>query len=384
MKTTHTVEAWGIETTEFQQRVQKVRAEMRRQKLDALIVYSDTMRIANVAYLANTRGVFRSPGKLLVLPLEGEPMLFTRAGEIPLDQEQVWFETIRPFAELPASLKQLVAKGGVKTIGLERNVVPVELLIPLSLWQLIASAVEEKNVKPVDVVNLVKQVKSPREIELMKQTGVIVDAAVTVMHEALHQRKTEMEVVGLGAAEMMRRGATFSTDMHMGSGPYSATFHKKPGSRSVADGDLAYIDIAPRYYNYCIDICRTFAIGKVSPKVGDLLKVAVEACHAGQAAARPGTTAGELDQAIRKVIATAGYGETLAEHFGHGIGMDPSEPPTIAPGDTWPLVDGMTLSISAKVIAPGTAGVLMENNLIVRPGGGELLSAFDTKGLYVE
>jgi Xaa-Pro aminopeptidase len=377
------LEAWAVPTDELRERLDRVRQAMAQEQLDLLLVYASTWQIGNVAYLANTRGVYRSVGKLLLIPLEDEPILLARRGEVPLDQAQSGISDVRPIEELVTTLKAVRDKLNPARIGHERNFVPCEFSMPLSLWTQITSVLDSNKIVGTEIVNRLKRVKSAAEIEAMREAGKIVDAGQHAVRDAIRVGATEMEVVGAGAAAMTALGAFLATDMHMGSGPYSALFHKKPGPRRLEDGDLLYCDIAPRYFGYTADICRTWALGDVSADKLKMIDTAAEACYVAIESAKPGVAVKEIDARVRNVIEGAGYGRSLTEHLGHGIGLDCSEPPTLSPADEWELEENMVLSLSAKIIVPEVGGVLLENNVVVTPKGGEILHEFDPESLRV-
>ncbi|GHN12750.1 hypothetical protein NRIC0767_00620 [Lactobacillus delbrueckii subsp. allosunkii] len=94
-------------------------------------------------------------------------------------------------------------------------------------------------------------------------------------------------------------------------------------------------------------------------------------------AARPGMTAGELDQVARGVIAEASYGQYFTHRLGHGIGMQVHEPVNLEPGSKQKLEAGMCFSIEPGIICRVFAAsesrtaagwVKMASTLLPRPG----------------
>jgi Xaa-Pro dipeptidase len=62
--------------------------------------------------------------------------------------------------------------------------------------------------------------------------------------------------------------------------------------------------------------------------------------------------------------------------MGHAIGLFHPERPSIVPGETLPLAEGMVITLEPGVYVPGIGGLRLEQNYIVRDGPPEPLSKF--------
>jgi hypothetical protein len=88
-------------------RVHTARNAMRQRNLDALVVYAAPPALwaasrttGNVRYLTNWRSGNLSQA-LLLLPVEGDPVLFTSATSNPAGQQDIWVEDLRRIGEQP-------------------------------------------------------------------------------------------------------------------------------------------------------------------------------------------------------------------------------------------------------------------------------------------
>jgi Xaa-Pro aminopeptidase len=145
--------------------------------------------------------------------------------------------------------------------------------------------------------------------------------------------------------------------------------------RVIEDGDIVVVDIGgavPSGYNS--DSTRTYAVGEPDPAAAERVAVLVSAQQAAVDAARPGTTASEVDAAARSVLAAAGLGDSFLHRTGHGIGVSVHEEPYIAPGNDLVLREGMAFSIEPGIYFPGEWGARIEDIVVVTATGCERLN----------
>jgi Xaa-Pro aminopeptidase len=87
------------------------------------------------------------------------------------------------------------------------------------------------------------------------------------------------------------------------------------------------------------------------------------------AAWAPGTSCEAVDDATRKVIADAGYGERFVHRTGHGIGVEEHEDPYIVDGNATPLAPGHAYSVEPGIYLPGRFGLRLEDIVVTTPDG---------------
>lgn len=162
------------------------------------------------------------------------------------------------------------------------------------------------------------------------------------------------------------------------SGPSnSANPHASPSDRRLENGDMLVIDYGARYEGYNSDITRTFVIGEVSEKQREIYETVKAANAAGKKAAVAGRPVHEIDDAARKVIVNAGYGEFFTHRTGHGIGRETHEHPYIYDANKMILEVGMTFTVEPGIYVPGVGGVRIEDDVICTTEGGKSLVTLD-------
>ena len=91
-------------------------------------------------------------------------------------------------------------------------------------------------------------------------------------------------------------------------------------------------------------------------------------------AAKPGVRAHVVDDAARGVITGAGYGEYFMHRTGHGMGIEVHETPYVTASSQTILDEGMVFSIEPGIYLPGRFGIRLEDIVILRKDGPEILS----------
>jgi Xaa-Pro aminopeptidase len=152
--------------------------------------------------------------------------------------------------------------------------------------------------------------------------------------------------------------------------------------RVLWEGDLVNIDLGLVHDGYHADMARTYVVGRPSPDVHRLAAAVRAIQDAALDAIAPGVAAGAVYAAAaqaardRDVLAFfQGHGDEHGPYIGHGIGLELDEPPVLGPGSTAVLEDGMVLAIEPKLIVPGVGAVNLEDDVVVRAGGCELLES---------
>lgn len=152
-------------------------------------------------------------------------------------------------------------------------------------------------------------------------------------------------------------------------GANAAIPHHCTGETKIQNGKCLLIDFGGDYKNYWTDMTRTFHFGKPSQKFIDIYHIVLEACLAGEAAAKAGNKLEDVDIAARSVIQKAGYGEYFTHRTGHGIGIDYHEGPPAGLGEKTIISSGMAFSCEPGIYLPGEFGVRIEDEILIDDTG---------------
>ena len=208
------------------------------------------------------------------------------------------------------------------------------------------------------IVNLLRQIKTPYEQDLLRRSVAISGDAHKAGMKAAAPGKFEYEVEAAIEEVYMRNGAmSWGYPSIVGSGPNATILHYNKSSRKMEPGDLLLVDAAANYQGYTGDITRTYPVGgRFSRVQRDIYEIVLAAQDAGIAAARAGNSPADIqaacDQILRAGLVKLGLvTEATGQQFKiwathgvvHWIGMDVHDV-----GPRRPLEPGM-----AFVIEPG-------------------------------
>ena len=217
--------------------------------------------------------------------------------------------------------------------------------------------------------------KDEEELSCMTAAQRIAEGALEQILKEIRPGMTEKEIAARLNYLMVSAGAEkTSFDTIVASGPNGSMPHAVPGMRKVREGDFITMDFGCVYKGYCSDMTRTVALGRPSDEMRNVYDIVLQAQLAGIAAARAGVTGAAIDGAARKVIQDAGYGSCFGHSFGHSLGIDIHEAPNAAPGNDKPMPDGAVVSAEPGIYLPGKFGVRIEDVMILRPDGAQVIT----------
>lgn len=284
--------------------------------------------------------------------------------DLPL---HIWTDEDGPAAALAEGLKAVVPGGSVQLSLDETMRADAALLLLDHLSNAGRSFATE-------TVGALRMRKDDAEFGALKAAALVADNAMKAGFAALQPGLTERQV-----AEAIRGGFaaqnTPSAFCLVASGPHGAFPHHSTGDRVIEVGDAIVIDIGGTTGGFPSDMTRMAIVGHAPEGYEEVHAVVERAVQAAMAAARPGVVAKSVDKAARDVIAQAGYGEYFVHRTGHGLGLEVHEPPYLTATSETILQEGMVFSIEPGIYIPGRFGIRLEEIVILRADGPEILSS---------
>ena len=214
--------------------------------------------------------------------------------------------------------------------------------------------------------------KDEGELALMCRAQAITDEAFRAILNFIRPGMTEREIAARLVYELLSRGGErVSFDPIVAAGPNGSRPHAVPGDQMVEEGMFITMDFGCKSGGYCSDMTRTVALGQPTQEMEEVYSAVLAAQKAGINAARAGVTGQEIDEAARRVLREAGYGEYFSHGFGHSLGVDIHESPNANSKEQRPMPVGAVISAEPGVYIPGRFGVRIEDVLILNETGCE-------------
>ncbi|GGH10154.1 M24 family metallopeptidase [Silvibacterium dinghuense] len=163
------------------------------------------------------------------------------------------------------------------------------------------------------------------------------------------------------------------------SGERSALPHGRASSRKLPRKGFVTLDFGVILKGYCSDMTRTVHLGKANPEERHAYEAVLAAQEAAVSAIKPGVTCGEVDEAARSVLRSAGLAKYFTHSTGHGVGLEIHENPRVAAAQAQILQPGMVVTVEPGVYMPGKFGIRIEDMVAVTGRSRKVLTPVDKK-----
>ena len=151
-----------------------------------------------------------------------------------------------------------------------------------------------------------------------------------------------------------------------------------PDERPLATGDVLMLDTGCVWDGYFCDFDRNFAIASASAAAQEAHRKLYDAIEAVMPVARPGRSASELFTAMDKVLRDGSLGGDDVGRYGHGLGIQLTEPPSHTEWDHTQLRTNMVITLEPSISYSTSDGqqrmMVAEENLIITENGPEFLT----------
>lgn len=356
----------------FPDRLARLQAALARKHLSALLVTQPANRRYLSGYTATDHGIQESAGVLLV-PRRGQPYLLTDSRFLlQAREEAAGFNVLLYRKGLLATLQRLLPELGVRRLGFESH-----YLLHSTAGRL-AGLAEKLGLELVPVTEMVEPlrvVKTGEEIGKIRAAVLLNERVFQQVYRTLRPGMTEAGIaLALETAmrELGAEGPSFATIVAFGTN--AAKPHAVPGTRVLAAGEPVLIDMGLVLDGYCSDMTRTVVVGKPDPLFRERLRIVRRAQLAAIKVIRAGIPGRDVDLAARRVIRESGYGAFFGHALGHGVGLEVHEEPRLSARCRKKLRAGMVVTVEPGIYLPEWGGIRLENMVVVREGGCEVLN----------
>lgn len=395
----------GLNTpgSELESRIAKLQDHLAGNKIDAALIVQrvDLFYFSGTIQQAN-----------LYIPARGEPILMA-VRSTPRARAESALERM-VMMKSPRAIPEILNQNGCDmpaTLGMELDVLPANLYFTYQ------SIFEKAKIEDIShAIRLIRAVKSPYELAIMRQAGALSDEVAATVPGLLREGMTELELAGKVEAEARKRGhqgvvrmRLFGSEMfygHLMSGAAGAlpSFLSSPtggigpspamaqsaGFKKIRRHEPVMVDYIFALNGYYSDHARIFSLGKLPEDLMEAYEITRKLQEIIKKMARPGIRSGRIyEHALEKAREWGyadyfmGFGPERIRLVGHGIGLEVDEFPFLAAGQNLALQEGMTLALEPKLIFPGKGVIGLENSHIVTKEGLEQINHFTEEVIVI-
>ena len=352
---------------ESRRRVEAVRRRLSDLELDGLVITA----LQNVRYLSGFSG---SLGYLLI-GQETADILGDSRYWLQMEEEAPAFALVRAQASqgmLPLLADQIKARG-IRRVGFEAQHLTVDQYERLRL----EVEAEVSLVATTGVVEDLRMIKSPQEVELLSEVAGIAGRAFDRVRAAIRPGMRERDVAFLLEQTYVELGADGpSFETIVAAGERGALPHGRASDRVLERGDMIVVDFGARGGGYNSDATRTIVLGEPTLEQHRVIEAVRMAQTESMALMRPGVTADAVDRRAREALAGEAHG--FGHGLGHGIGLLVHERPFLSSSDRTLLQAGMVITNEPGIYVPGWGGVRLEEMVLVTDDGPQVLTPAST------
>lgn len=367
---------------EMNLRIERAKALLAEADMTGMVVtaaanhfyFTGFRKLANWSTFTRTVFVF--------IPRDKAPVLYVQnfAGAEAVSRSAV--QDVRTFDEVMGAPVNGVVEI-MKELGMDTGKVGWELgyeqRMDMAINDYFAIKEQLPNAEFVDASMLIwklRMIKMPTEIEYMRRANDIAGRSFDRLFKEICEGMTEKEVERKLVSIMAEEGAEGPGFIIVISGPSNyERISARPSSKRLEKGDLVWIDAGVQYYNYWTDYCRAGVVGGATAEQRRLQAIIHSITMKGVESIAPGVPVAEMFNACGREMLKHDLPWSFdCGRAGHGVGLQLTEPPSIATCDDSLLQPGMVVTCEPGYICD--VGCFdIEENVLVTEDGFEILSS---------
>lgn len=352
-------------------------------------VFTDESSMAYLAGFWGYLGIEFGRPSMLVVDADDAPIVITPLMESEMVGEMTWVEDVRVWEDIGQRTWGRALAGALgdnpPEIWIERGSVPAIVRNHLDETY---PGIALKDISPV--LGAMRTIKTPFEIDVMKEAGQIAGAMMAAAHDSLREGGREFEsalaVIDAGS----RKAADFLTAkgwdrfvspmIHnlqiMQSGKDASMVHRRASVKTLEKFDPVYFCFCnmAQFKQYKLGFDRMFHIGDIKDEDRKVQLAAINAQQAAIAAIRPGVLAEDVAAAANEVYRERGY-ET-GYRTGRSIGVAYLEAPELKQGDKTVLQPGMTFAVDGGISVDGVTAGRIGDSIVVTETGADYITQY--------
>ena len=368
--------------TEFGQRISRIRKEMQKENLDAVLVYGDEYRREYIRYVSNYWPIFERA--MLVIPRKGEPILLGApecekvAGEMSVWKDirnvkdftcvtvpdQIDY-SLAKFSSFQQIYRELKRKEVLKRIGL------VGLnAIAATVYESIKSAFHDvETVNFENTLNRMRLIKNAAEIACLNKAAEIADTGYRALMKACVPGATEVAVAAAGEFAARKAGAEYIPFLVFGSGRRTHTIVGRATEKVISDGDMIMASLAVQYQGYIATVEFPFVAGRMSERQRVLIDTLVTAENNALHLLKAGVPAREFVRKVKQHFRDHNLAQYDVYPPLHGCGCAEAESPYPDEKSTITFEENMTVNTDISLFGHPAGYNRIEEGFVITKNG---------------
>jgi Xaa-Pro dipeptidase len=218
-------------------------------------------------------------------------------------------------------------------------------------------------------------IKDEQEIQRIKQACVIADDTMAAIPDIISEGISEYGLAAEINYSLQNLGAekpAFDTISSFGKN--TAEPHYSHGDIKLRQGDFILCDFGACWKKYNSDITRTFLFGRVTKQQKEIYDIVIQAQQIAFDKIKSGVIAGDVHHAVSSFIDSTKFKGRFIHSTGHSLGLAVHDGPGFSPENTMELQENMILTVEPGIYLPGFGGVRIEDDILIKKDGMELLT----------
>ena len=229
-------------------------------------------------------------------------------------------------------------------------------------------------------IDYLRNIKETVEINKVKKATKIADKCYKHILTFVKAGMKETTVANEMIRYMKEQGASKeSFETIVASGKRGALPHGAASNKVIKEGEFVTLDFGCIYKGYCSDITRSFMVGEASKEMIKIYNIVKRAQSLAIKTIKSGTKASDIDKVARDYIEKEGYGKYFIHSTGHGLGIAVHDPISVSKSSDMILEENMIITIEPGIYIPGMGGIRIEDDVLVKKDGYEVLTKASKK-----
>ncbi|TKV70848.1 aminopeptidase P family protein [Bradyrhizobium elkanii] len=366
---------------EYRTRLRRTQEEMQKYDLPVLLLHLPE----NIFYLTGFYSTGYFSYQAVAVPRSGNPVLIIRDLEVPSARSTSWVtnHTIYADATEPLPVWLDAAKRALEGLGLDGGRIGVDehsWFLTVERWKMLQTLLPAATlVREPRIVDHLRLIKSPKEIEYLRGASRVVEAAMQAGIDTIGPGVTERDL----AAEIVHAAVKAGSGTPLGgiilSGNRTDQCHGAYSDRRLENGDNVYFELSGIYKNYWARLMRTVVVGTPSAEQRRIAETIIAIQDTAIALMQPGIPAAVVDRACREPLLASGLRKTYTNRAGYSLALNyrPSAGEFIrefVPGVKWILETGMVFHMLMMA-----GGMGFSETVLVTERGPERLTGMERK-----